>query len=413
MAIVTLIACACGTEQGGGAHPPDWVANADTLGDTVIVHTVSGSVWRDTAELIPELSIGGLEGADEYLIGDPTAVAVAVDGTILVLDAQVPVVRAYAPDGTFLRDIGRDGNGPGEYDGPDGLAILPDGRVLVRDPGNARISVFDLDGALLEEWRHPGGFNTDRRFYVDDSGSSYASILLNPGVAPWEWRFGLQRHDRSGTIVDTLAAPTWDYEPAQVTASREGSSSVRAVPFTAEVAWTFSPRGYFIGGLSTDYRIDLFRVDGGVLRIERERALVPVLAAEADERRRGITEGLQRQYGAWRWNGPSVPDTKPPFKQLFTSAEGDVWVVLSTEGRATMSSAEAEAAFRQDGRTPMRFLEPVELDVFDPDGRYLGAVRPPPSFRSEPEPIVRGDRVWSVTRDELDVASVTRFRIAR
>jgi hypothetical protein len=408
---VILAASACGTDRDRSA-PGVWTARVDTVGDTVTVHTVSGSVWGDTVELVPECSVGGLEAADEYLIGDPAAIAVASDGTLLVLDAQVPAVRVYDPDGVYLRDIGREGQGPGEYDGPDGLAILPDDRVLVRDPGNARISVFDLGGALLEEWPHSGGFNTDRRYYVDDAGNSYVTALLERGLAPWEWTFGLVRYDPSGVVTDTLAAPTWEFEPAQVTASREGSSSVRAVPFTPQVSWTFSPRGHFVGGLSSDYRIDLFLADRHVLRIERDRTPVPVAADEAQERRRRIAEGLQRQYGAWRWNGPSVPDTKPPFKKLFASAEGDVWVVLSTEGRATMSAAEQEAAFRRDARTPLRFVEPVELDVFDRDGRYLGAVRPPPSFGVEPEPIVRGDRVWAVTRDELDVASVTRFRMA-
>lgn len=73
-----------------------------------------------------------------------------------------------------LHDLGREGGGPGEYKQPDGLTVLPDGRVLVRDPGNARITVYSPMGDFLEDWRHPagGGFNTDRRFYTDTAGNS-------------------------------------------------------------------------------------------------------------------------------------------------------------------------------------------------------------------------------------------------
>ncbi len=399
----------CGPESDGSRD--GWVATTDTVGDTITVRTLSGSVWSDTARLVPEVTIGVLEGADEYVIGEPRSIAVDLEGVIYVLDEQVPVLRAYAPDGTHLRDLGREGGGPGEYNGPDGMAVLPDGRVLVRDPPNGRISVFGSDGGYITQWTLSGGFNTDRRFYVDTASNSYASTLLERGVGPWDWKFGLVRYSADGAIVDTVPAPTWEYEAAQLTASRENSRSVRRVPFTAAVAWSFSPLGYMVGGLSSDYRIDLYRPNDSVLRLEREWTPVPVKPEEADERRRRITQGLQRQYGGWRWNGPSVPDTKPPFREMFVSWEGNVWVVLSQEGTPTMSEAEARAEEQVSGRTPLRYQEHAAFDVFAADGRFLGHVAVPDGFDIEPEPIVRGDYVWAVIRDELDVASVVRFRL--
>lgn len=410
--VLTAVLAACRSEPGS-EDGMRWQAAVDTVGDTVTVRTLSGSVWADTVTLAAEVSIGRLDGPDEYVLGNPSAIAVASDGTILVLDGQVPVIRAYDPDGRHLRDVGRQGRGPGEYDGPDGLAVLPDGRILVRDPANSRISVFDLEGSLLEEWPHSAGFNTDRRFYVDREGRSYVTTLLERGLAPWEWEFGLVVYDAAGHVVDTLPAPTWEFEPAQVRASREGSSSVRRVPFTPQTVWTFSPLGYFVGGLSDDYRIDLFRPGGPIVRIERVWMPVRVTPQEADEQRRRITEGLRRQYGAWRWNGPGVPDTKPPFKEMFTDDGGNVWLVVSTRAVPIMTEEEALDERRASGSTPLRFAEPVALDVFDPAGRYLGHVRPPPTFRVTPEPVVRGDYVWAVTRDELDVASLVRFRMVR
>jgi hypothetical protein len=237
--------------------------------------------------------------------------------------------------------------------------------------------------------------------------------LAEVGLAPWEWTYILLRYGPDGEFRDTLLAPTWDYEYAQVRAADDNGSNLSSVPFTAEAHWTMSPLGYMAGGLSSDYRIDLFRTGEPHLRIERDWTPVRVDAEEAEERERAITVRLRRQYPGWRWNGPPVPETKPPFRGLFTSWEGDIWVLLSQEGRPVIPEEQALEEERSSGWVTLRYEEPPAFDVFDPDGRYLGHVKVPESFQVRPEPIVRGDYVWAVTRDEFDVASVVRFRIAR
>jgi len=317
----------------------------------------------------------------------------------------------YGPDGSFICNVGHEGGGPGEYKSPGAIAVLPDNRLIVRDPGNARVSIFDSDGEYAEQLWYPGGFNTSRRMYTDTAGFVYSMVLLNYGTAPWDWIMGLARIDPAAGIVDTVPAPTWDYQPPQITGSRENSSSSSNVPFSPDDEWTFSPLGYMVGGVSTDYRIDLYRVGEPVLRIERDWIPVPVKREEAEEQRRRQTENMQRQFSGWKWNGPAVPDTKPPFTNLVVSEEGNIWVQLSQEGYATMTEAEALAEERRTNRPQLRFTEPAAYDVFSPDGKYMGHVQAPRSFRTSPEPIVRGDTVWAITRDELDVARVVRFML--
>ncbi|MFH1764016.1 MAG: hypothetical protein ABIF09_07485 [Gemmatimonadota bacterium] len=36
-----------------------------TIGDTVVVRTLSGDLWRDTANLVPEVSIGMFDGSED------------------------------------------------------------------------------------------------------------------------------------------------------------------------------------------------------------------------------------------------------------------------------------------------------------------------------------------------------------
>ncbi len=117
---LTLGISACSSDAGETGLPT-WQAVTDTVGDTITVRTISGSVWRDTAYLEAEVSIGMLEGPDEYLIGNPSSIAVSDAGVIFVLDRQVPVIRAYGSDGSYLFDVGREGGGPGEYKSPESI----------------------------------------------------------------------------------------------------------------------------------------------------------------------------------------------------------------------------------------------------------------------------------------------------
>ena len=59
----------------------------------------------------------------------------------------------------------------------------------------------------------------------------------------------------------------------------------------------------------------------------------------------------------------------------------------------------------------VNWVEPLRYDVFEPDGTYLGVVVPPDGFFPYTNPVFDGDYVWAVTRDELGVQRVARYRI--
>lgn len=390
----------------------EWRAVYDTVGDTAIVRTVGGSVWGDTAQLVADLTIGQFEGPDEYMFGQIQSLAVAPDGSIYLFDSHVPALRKYAPDGSYLTTFGRAGGGPGEYRMPDaGLAVLPDGRVLLRDPGNTRISVYSPDGEYLDGWRIRGN-GTSRPLYKDSLANVYQLIVLDPLDEVTKWRFGLVRYGPDGVPNDTLPFPRWNYEtPGVVARSEDRGTTHKYLPFAPRIWYTYSPSAYIVAGLPTHYSFDLFLSPGRVLRIERSNwRPVPVAPAERSEQERIVIATMRRTDPTWRWTGPGIPETKPPYTGLFAGETGRIWVLLHQEARKVELEARRDDA--PDAIPQPTWVEPVAFDVFEPDGRYLGTVRAPQGFATRPTPVFRHDTAWAVVHSTLDVPLVRRYVIA-
>ena len=69
-----FILAACEADADPSTEGPATVT--ETIGDTTVVRTLSGSVWGAEATLVPEVSIGELDGPEEYLFGWVFSIAV-------------------------------------------------------------------------------------------------------------------------------------------------------------------------------------------------------------------------------------------------------------------------------------------------------------------------------------------------
>jgi hypothetical protein len=382
----------------------------DTVGDTITVRTVAGQVWESDGALVSELSIGVLEGEAEYQFGNVRAIAVDDAGRMFVYDAHGPVLRMYSPDGTWVSDVGREGEGPGEYKRPDsGLAVLPDGTVAIRDPGNGRITLYSPNLEYVDYIRIIGSFNTSRPLIADTSGALLTFIITNLGAEVSEWQGGLARFHPDGA-VDTLVNPDLEYEEATVSGQHEDNASVSGVPYAPEQVTAYSPFGYYIVGVSEVYGFDLLRRDG-VLRLERVYDPIPVDPGEAASERQLITDEFKRQFPGWKWNGPPIPDSKPAYAGFYPADDGRIWVQVHAPSERYMDAEEQRAEEERLGYSVNPYREPVRFDVFEPTGEYLGQVSTPTGFSLRPRPVFRGDTVWAVIRDEYDVQRLHRFRL--
>jgi hypothetical protein len=109
--------------------------------------TVQAQVADWTVSQPPSISVGDGQGKGQNLLFVQDALLLP-DGRLAVLSAGTHDLRIYSPTGAFLRAVGREGEGPGEFKVPRGFSLLPSGHVLVYDPGNLRVTEFDGDFAV-------------------------------------------------------------------------------------------------------------------------------------------------------------------------------------------------------------------------------------------------------------------------
>ena len=403
-AATAALLAACGPDAGAPDGTLETVV--ETIGDTTVVRTLTGSVWAGEATLVPEITIGMLDGPEEYLFGRIWSLAVNDDATVYVLDRLEQHVRVFDSLGVHLETLGRRGEGPGEFTSPEAIAVLPDGRLAVRDPENQRVTVFGPGPGETAEWGYTGGAGTRSPLYTDARGRTF--LLASTPARERGFVMQIIVLSPDGTPLDTLPEPSNDYQPPFVRAEAPGILVSYGVPFTPRYHWTVHPSGHFLTGLSSDYRIDLAR-DDGVLRIERSRDPVPASTAERAYQRERVVGSIRRSLPGWDWDGPAIPSGKPFFQELLAGRDGRIWVRLWTEGRP-VDNVDHDPG--DPGSLPVIWEEETRYDVFDPDGTYLGVVVAPDEFSTFPAPVFDGDRVWAVTADELGVERVVRYRIS-
>jgi len=87
-------------------------------------------------------------------LGYPESLAVSDDGYVYVLSKFFgPRVTKFAPNGWYVKEWGRAGSGPGEFNAPEAICTDKHGNIYVADTGNDRVQKFDANGAFLMEIR--------------------------------------------------------------------------------------------------------------------------------------------------------------------------------------------------------------------------------------------------------------------
>jgi len=107
----------------------------------------------ETIKLTEQWRIGGDD--DEEIFGVITAIIADDAGNLYMLDSQLNEIKVYSANGEYLRTIGREGEGPGEFRGAFNIFMMPDGNVGVLQAFPPKIILLTPQGDPAGEYPLP------------------------------------------------------------------------------------------------------------------------------------------------------------------------------------------------------------------------------------------------------------------
>lgn len=392
---LALIAAGCGK---GDAASPVTVVERDSAGIPVLEITADTAALREGWSIDPEpqLVIGGLDAPESQQLYDVSGGVRLPDGRLAIANSGTSDIRVFAPDGALLATFGRKGEGPGEYVQPQLAGWVGDDSLIVFDPQLRRVSILDADTGYVRSFpigAEGGGFPLARGALAD------GSLLLGGGMffsSDQGFPTGLVRPPSRYMIVGPDGGVVGDLGeiPAAELFARATATSFTAsgVPFGKVTAVTAASDRVWLG-TGEAWELRAFTPGARLARIVRiERPLQRVTPAMVDafiEDRAAEAEddNLARSVRASLAEMPK-PERVPPWQLFETDALDHLWI-----GEYLLPGEQART-----------------WTLLAPDGRPAGRITLPP--RTRPLDIGR-DWLLGVTTDELDVESLTLWRLRR
>ena len=349
--------------------------------------------WR----VVETLRIGLRHGEAPAAFGNIRSVLVDRMARIWVVDRTSVEIRVFAPDGKFVRTIGRSGEGPGEFRSIGHAFHGPNGEIWVEDMGR-RWEVFDTAGKRIGGHRLPfrqgnmsRAWNRQGVFVLRHGGKAKFFRIVGGMLRPTGREFAWP--------TNPLAVP--DRVPPIRFESKGPIPSViePGIPFASYASSFLGP------GLALDYwradvsgpgRYEVRRTnleDGRdmtvFVRHRYEPATIPdsVRRAAADSLLERYTSGTTKLTSYFHWT--MIPRHYPAFDRVFASPSGEVWVRRTLAGGI------------------------VGFDVFDEHGKYLGQPEVPKRLGSMRINVIDAASIYAVDIDDLGVEYVVRMDVWR
>lgn len=346
--------------------------------------TVAQARWR--LEEVARIG-GGDEGLASF--NDIRDLQLDAEGQVWVLDFQAKSLRLFGADGAPIKEVARAGAGPGEIRNANGFRIAPDGRAVLRDHSNNRLSIYDATGKHERDVTYPSfsyGWRLDAG--IDRQGRFHDRSRVRVDTT---YRDAVVRVTADFARMDTVDAPgvqACSPLPPPPTGIR-AKMGFAAVPFAPRMVTTFAPSGAIWCASTDEYRVR--RVPFGAkahdleVRLDVPRIAVP--AAQRDSAIKGVEAFLERAGGAAEpFDKGRVPRDRGALLGFEIDDRDRLWVLREL----------------RDGT--------AELDVWDA-GRRVATLAPGFPARSFPLMRVRGDRLAIVLLDEDDLPTIFVYRI--
>jgi hypothetical protein len=309
-------------------------------------------------------------------------------GNIYVADRWA--IRVFAPDGGLLRSIGRQGQGPGEFDALTSVEVMPGDSIYAFDAGTSRVTVFEP-----RAWRPAYTVRLGREqmfspFEVHRVREG-RSLVARFEAAYSEFDERAKKGRRLSVIRLLNADGSLSRDSVLSVPERENlvlhdPEGVSVNPFGRGMSFAMASRDRLVAAWSDSLRFDVYSVDGRHLQTVRPEWSPPrrrITAAERDSVVADLANELVPEASIRRAVEEHGATTWPLVQGMIVDDQDRVWMGI-TGGRG----------------------EPHHWTAFDMRGARVAQVDLPVTARLR---LVRGSTAYAVDLDENDVPQVVVY----
>jgi len=381
-------------------------------------------------------SVGAIDGEEWETFSGIDGVSFDADGNLYILDGNNFRVVKVGPRGDLIAEMGRAGEGPGEFGMPIGMSVTRAGEVRAYDMAQQRFTVFNPDGTFKSNARVEG---VSSNFFLPNGGlmSLPDGTMVDGGKSPRRLQVMASGGDtdplapRPVNLVtigeDTEISSAFQaWNPLTAVGEQDeqvfsgGGIQMSGAPmraFDAELFVGAFPDGRIAVADSTTYTIKIVQPGQGVARVLR-RPFTPrevTRRDQADERERELARIAERT-GSGGGGRAYSPDGSGRSVAISAGGASDF---LRTRVESMEFGQEmpilADMTVDWDGRiwterTGRRVGEKGPIDLITVDGRYLGSVDPDEC--RIPDAFGPDGLAAFIERDELDVPRIVVKRLS-
>ena len=352
---------------------PQWKGRIETENGVKVVKNPAAPLFGEFAfDFEEDLAIGGDPTKENAYFPRGGVLSVDDEGNLFIADFGNVRVQMFDKTGAFVRQLGRKGQGPGEYSFPSKVLFDPEGNPCVwaaRD-----IICFGKDGYFKKK------IPVNARLSILSSGPKGTIIgTIQVERGPDGPKYTLIQLDLEGAQLRTIAEYRGDFKKNQ--------ARIIFHAYTNRIVFESLIADSFVYGFTEDYRLYVADSEG--------RTTLVIACEEKPISITGKEKAETQKTGIHAWMGTSdktlndndFPDHRPYFGRIFTDDADRIYVAR------TGSILEKDA--------------PARIDVFSKDGYFLYKM----SWRTFPA-VIRAGCFYQVREDkETNEYQIVRFRI--
>ena len=297
----------------------------------ILVGTSAVNAQPGVVEFTEAYRIGDEGRGDSIFFGNVVSMAVDSEGRLYLTDfSGNKSIQMFSPDGVPIREIGREGGGPGEFEFTPSVHIGPGDTLYAWETNKFRLTTFSPeDQSVISS-------NT-----IGNPASRAPSPLRFLGVTNQGYLMefsgfhipGSQGQDDSGHFAKIV---TWDGNVPDdrlaqlpsadfVTFQINSSQGIRFLPYSARPHYVLSADQVLYHGMSDAIQLTGTTLEGeDVHKISLPHTPVSVSASERESRVARIQhEQLREDLMA------NIPEHKPAYIRLLPDDAGHIWIWLT------------------------------------------------------------------------------------